>query len=263
MEDGTVHIRRRSSAATRRHNSTSESTRRASQRSVTTSPLTRFRGLSAMEPVDDEAVLEEEYENIDEKKENVAENAPLEENSLGLGGMITELSRHVSVEAAAGPVALYAPRSRTGSVSTVRSARARRPSNRRPSTSRVSFPDTVVEHDAARKSAKPDLPRIDSEKTLAPGIESDDEHDVHRLAKSKSRESRASASGARPSGDASDDGGKFSDGEDAEAQAQAAQEAAMNTIVKGMTKTRKILLGTAMMLTVLVSVRPPRMSVSR
>lgn len=259
MEDGTIHLRRRSSAATKRHNSTTSNSnstaRRASQRSVGNSPLTRFRGLSAMQPVEDEAVDEDEEDGEQTREKSEQDGEPADENSLGLGGMITELSRHVSVEAAAGPVALYAPRSRTGSTSTVRSVRARRPSNRRPSGSRVSFPDTVVEHDLARKSAKPDLPRIDSEKTLAPEIEDDedDEGGMRHLAKSKSRESRASAV-SRPSGDVSDDGGKYSDGEDAEAQAQAEQDEAMTAIVKGMSKTRKILLGVVMMMTVFVSV---------
>lgn len=233
MDDGSIQIRRRSSA---RHNST---TRRASQRSLG-SPLTRLRGLSAIEPVDDEAIEEEE----DEKAEHGEAEDPREETEQSqFGEMITELSRHVSVEAAAGPVALYAPRSRTASVSTVRSGRARRPSNRRPSASRVTFPDTVVEHDLARRSAKPDLPRIDSEKTLAPDV-SDDEAPT-TLAKTKSRESRS----ARGSEDA-----KFSDSEDAEAQARAEEDAAITAVVKTMSRTRKLLLGTSMMLTVLISV---------
>jgi hypothetical protein len=233
MDDGSIQIRRRSSA---RHNSTS---RRASQRSLS-SPITRLRGLSAIEPVDDEAI-EEDEEKVESSEEPSGEE---QQEHSHLGEMITELSRHVSVEAAAGPVALYAPRSRTGSVSTVRSARARRPSNRRPSTSKVSFPDTVVEHDLARRSAKPDLPRIDSEKTLAPGV-SDDE--APTLAKTKSRDSRAS----RPS---SGDDAKFSDSEDAEAQARAEEDAAITAVVKTMSRTRKILLGTSMMMTVLISV---------
>ncbi|BEJ10858.1 hypothetical protein CspHIS471_0102800 [Cutaneotrichosporon sp. HIS471] len=236
MEDGSIQIRRRSSA---RRNSAS---RRPSQRSLG-SPLTHFRGLTAVQPVEDEALDEEEEEKAEPSEVDRPWERETEQSQFG--EIITELSRHVSVEAAAAPVALYAPRSRTGSVSTVRSARARRPSNRRPSTSRVTFPETVVEHDLARRSAKPDLPRIDSEKTLAPSLDDDEP----ALAKTKSCDSRASHFSTKSHGDDP----KFSDSEDAEAQARAEEDAAITAAVKTMSRTRKILLGSSMMLTVLIS----------
>ncbi|GMK59847.1 hypothetical protein CspeluHIS016_0900640 [Cutaneotrichosporon spelunceum] len=235
MDDGSIQIRRRSSA---RRDSAA---RRPSQRSVS-SPLTRFRCLSATQPVDDEAI--DEDEKAEPSEVGHPRDRPEAEQSQ-FGEMVTELCRHVSVEAAAAPVALYTPRSRTGSVSTVRSARARRPSNRRPSTSRVTFPETVVEHDLARRSFKCDLPRIDSEKTLVRS--SEDEEPT--LAKTKSCDSGASCNNSVVHGDDA----KFSDSDDAEVQARAEEDAAISAVVKTMSRLRKILLGSAMMLTVLIS----------
>jgi hypothetical protein len=167
-----------------------------------------------------------------------------ETHQSALSEKFTELSRMVSVEAAAGPIALYAPRSRSGSQS------SRMTSGR----VGVSFPATVDEHERARgertkpgrvglarSSTRPDLPRIDSEKTLAPSdCEDDDgevkEHPLRKLAKYKSRDSKDVSAPPSPTSETHEH-----------------TESVEEDVQVVMSRARKILLGFVIMLSVFIS----------
>jgi hypothetical protein len=123
----------------------------------------------------------------------------------------------------------------------------------------VSFPSAVDEHERARcerqhrAAQRPDLPRIDSEKTLAA---SDDEHEnvnpLRKLAKYRSRDSGVSSSSTRSEKHMCKD-------EKVECKPECSEESSPEDEEPAprLSKTRKILLGMVTMLNVLIAVSTP------
>lgn len=165
-----------------------------------------------------------------------------------LSERITELSRKVSVEAGVGPIALYASRSRSASNSS-----ATRPSN-------VQFSEPADSERAktrtlSRCAEKPTLPRIDSEKTLAPVFADDDEDDEQRPKEpaSPSLEIKPTRTATRASEVTAQSEKSRSPVDDDQRTIEEIEE----EIVAKMSKTRKILLGFVMMMNVFIAVSSP------
>lgn len=168
-----------------------------------------------------------------------------EGNTFGerISEMATDLGRMVSVEASVGPIALYAPKSRTASTSSHMSCRSS------PCPPRVSFPSAVDEHERVKREKRPSrshhpLPRIDSEKTLTQ--EEENEHPVRKLAKYKSADSGETSTPPE------------SPREEIQEQSKEVCECVPQPedVTPRLSKTRKILLGMVTMLNVLIAVSP-------
>ncbi|WOO80487.1 Efflux pump terJ [Vanrija pseudolonga] len=168
-----------------------------------------------------------------------------------LSERITELSRKVSVEAGVGPIALYASRSRSAS-----SSSANRPTN-------VQFTEPADSERGAKQRAlsrcaeKPTLPRIDSEKTLAPVFaDDDDEEDTERAKEPPSPSSPVSQlemKATRTTTRASAMTAQSEKSRPAVDDDQRTIEEIEEEIVAKMSKTRKILLGFVMMMNVFIA----------
>ncbi|KAL1411914.1 hypothetical protein Q8F55_002900 [Vanrija albida] len=168
---------------------------------------------------------------------------PHPDGETTLADRITELSRKVSVEAGVAPVALYASRSRSASSS----------SATRPAVQFAEGADAHKQRTASRCAEKPALPRIDSEKTLAPVFADDDEDDAApkqlpaspdsqqlHLKPTRTATRASAAPSEKPSGAPLDDD-------------QRTIEELEEEIVASMSRTRKIALGFVMMMNVLIA----------